>query len=145
MKLHPNVTITGETGVWASYWDKLSTQVAGNSAPDIVQMDEQYIRDYTKNGILADLGKLPIDTSKFASGLVATGTISGKVTALCAGMNSLSIVANPALFTKAGIDLPDAKTWTWDSMMTLADQVNTKLPGTFGVKVELSVDAVALS
>src|SRR5665811_716445 len=36
MKLHPNVTVTGEPGVWASYWDKLSTQVAGNSAPDTV-------------------------------------------------------------------------------------------------------------
>src|SRR5665647_2323190 len=39
MKLHPNVTITGEPGAWASYWDKLSTQVAGDSAPDIIQMD----------------------------------------------------------------------------------------------------------
>ena len=143
MKLHPNVTITGEPGVWASYWDKLSTQVAGNSAPDIIQMDEQYIRDYTKNGILADLSKLSIDTSKFAKGLVATGTISGKVTALCAGMNALSIVANPALFTKAGIDLPDDKTWTWDSLMTLAAQFNTKLPGMFGVNGGLFGDSVA--
>jgi len=143
MKLHPNVTITGEPGVWASYWDKLSTQVAGNSAPDIIQMDEQYIRDYTKNGILADLSKLSIDTSKFAKGLVATGTISGKVTALCAGMNALSIVANPALFTKAGIDLPDDKTWTWDSLMTLAAQFNTKLPGTYGLNGAFFGDSVA--
>jgi len=143
MKLHPNVTINGEPGVWSSYWDKLSTQVAGNSAPDIIQMDEQYIRDYTKNGILADLSKLPIDTSKFASGLVATGTINGKVTALCAGMIALCIVANPALFTKAGIDLPDDKTWTWDSLMTLAAQFNTKLPGTYGVNGGLFYDPVA--
>jgi multiple sugar transport system substrate-binding protein len=143
MKLHPNVTITGEPGVWSSYWDKLSTQVAGNSAPDIIQMDETYIRDYTNKGILADLSKLPIDTSKFASGLVATGTISGKVTALCAGMNALSLVANPALFTKAGIDLPDDKTWTWDSLMTLAAQFNTKVPGTYGVNIGLFNDGVA--
>src|SRR5665647_1789103 len=143
MKLHPNVTITGEPGVWSSYWDKLSTQVAGNSAPDIIQMDEVYIRDYTMKGILADLSKLPIDTSKFAKGLVATGTINGKVTALCAGMNALSLVANPALFTKAGIDLPDDKTWTWDSMMTLAAQFNTKLPGTFGVNIGLFDAGVA--
>ena len=143
MKLHPNVTITGEPAEWTAYWDKLSTQVAGNSAPDIIQMDLSYIRDYTKNGILADLSKLPIDTSKFASGLVATGTLSGKVTALCAGMNAQSIVANPALFAKAGIDLPDDKTWTWDSMMTLAAQFNTKLPGTFGVEGGLFIDDAA--
>ncbi len=143
MKLHPNVTINGEPGEWASYWDKLSTQVAGNSAPDIVQMDEQYIRDYSKKGILADLSKLPIDTSKFSKGLVATGTIDNKVTALCAGVNALSIVANPALFTKAGIDLPDDKTWTWDSMMTLAAQFNSKLPGIYGINGGLFGDSVA--
>jgi multiple sugar transport system substrate-binding protein len=143
MKLHPNVTIKGEPGEWASYWDKLSTQVAGSNAPDIVQMDEQYIRDYSKKGILADLSKLPIDTSKFSKGLVATGTIDSKVTALCAGVNALSIVANPALFTKAGIDIPDDKTWTWDSMMTLASQFNSKVPGTYGVNGGLFGDSVA--
>src|SRR5665647_2057434 len=106
-------------------------------------MDEMYIPEYSKNGILADLSKLPIDTSKFTKGLVATGTISGKVTALCAGVNALSIIANPALFTKAGIDLPDDKTWTWDSLMTLAAQFNTKLPGTFGINTGLFGDSVA--
>ncbi len=68
MKLHPNVTITGEPGEWGTYWDKLSTQVAGGNAPDIIQMDEQYIRDYSKKGILADLSKLPIDTEQVRQG-----------------------------------------------------------------------------
>jgi multiple sugar transport system substrate-binding protein len=144
MKLHPNVTIKGEPGVWASYWDKLSTQVAGSNAPDIVQMDEQYIRDYSRKGILADLSKLPIDTSKFAKGLVATGTIDSKVTALCAGVNALSIVANPALFTKAGVSLPDDKTWTWDSMMQLSADLTTKLgSGHYGQSGGLFGDSVA--
>ena len=144
MKLHPNVTINGEPGVWASYWDKLSTQVAGNTAPDIVQMDEQYIRDYSKKGVLADLSKLPINTSKFASGLVDTGTISGKVTALCAGVNALSIVANPALFTKAGVAIPDDKTWTWDTAMQLSADLTTKLgTGKYGMSGGLFGDSVA--
>jgi multiple sugar transport system substrate-binding protein len=144
MKLHPNVTITSEPGVWASYWDKLSTQVAGNNAPDIVQMDEQYIRDYSRKGILADLSKLPVDTSKFSKGLVATGTIDNKVTALCAGVNALSIVANPALFTKAGVSLPDDKTWTWDTLQTLASDLTSKLgSGHYGIGGGLFGDSVA--
>jgi len=144
MKLHPNVTITGEPGVWASYWDKLSTQVAGNNAPDIVQMDEQYIRDYSRKGILADLSKLPIDTSKFAKGLVATGTISDKVTALCAGVNALSIVANPDLFKTAGVELPDDKTWTWDKMQSVAAELTTKLgTGKYGINGALFGDSTA--
>lgn len=144
MKLHPNVTVTGEPGVWTSYWDKLATQIAGNTAPDIIQMDEQYIRDYSKKGILADLSKVPIDTSKFAKGLVATGTIDNKVTGLCGGVNALSIVANPVLFQKAGVALPDDKTWTWDSLMTLAADLTTKLgAGHYGINGGLFGDSVA--
>ena len=43
---HPNVTIKGEFGEWAGYWDKLATTVAANDAPDIIQMDEKYLREY---------------------------------------------------------------------------------------------------
>lgn len=144
MKLHPNVTITGEPGEWATYWDKLSTQIAGNNAPDIIQMDEQYIRDYSKKGVLADLSKLPIDTSKFAKGLVATGTIDGKVTALCAGVNALSIVANPDLFKQAGVDLPDDKTWTWDKCQSISAELTAKLGGDkFGMAGGLFGDSTA--
>lgn len=143
-QLHPNVTITAEPGEWATYWDKLSTQLAGGNAPDIIQMDEQYIRGYSKKGVLADLSKLPIDTSKFAKGLVDTGTIDGKVTALCAGINALSIVANPDLFTAAGVPLPDDKTWTWDSLKKLASELTSKLgSGKYGINGALFGDSVA--
>jgi multiple sugar transport system substrate-binding protein len=43
-KDHPNVTIKGEFGEWSGYWDKLATTVAANDAPDIIQMDEKYLR-----------------------------------------------------------------------------------------------------
>src|SRR5687767_14417039 len=32
---NPNVKITGQPGEFASYWDKLATQTAGGTAPDI--------------------------------------------------------------------------------------------------------------
>ena len=57
MKLNPNVTITPEPGEWSGYWDKLSTQYAGKDAPDIIQMDEQYLRDFGKRGALADMSR----------------------------------------------------------------------------------------
>ncbi|HMI33026.1 MAG TPA: extracellular solute-binding protein, partial [Propionibacteriaceae bacterium] len=36
---NPNVKISGQPGDFASYWDKLATQTAGGTAPDIIQMD----------------------------------------------------------------------------------------------------------
>ncbi|HVK36177.1 MAG TPA: extracellular solute-binding protein, partial [Microlunatus sp.] len=38
-KANPGVKIAPQPGEWSSYWDKLATQVAGNTAPDVIQMD----------------------------------------------------------------------------------------------------------
>src|SRR4029079_18274976 len=36
---HKGLTVTGQPGEFSTYWDKLATQVAGGSAPDLIQMD----------------------------------------------------------------------------------------------------------
>jgi multiple sugar transport system substrate-binding protein len=143
MAANPNVTIKAEPGEWASYWDKLSTQFAGNDGPDILQMDEQYIQDFSKRGVLADLSKLPIKTDKFAKGLVETGTVGGKVTALCAGVNALCFLANPKVLADAGVELPNDKTWTWDSFLQWGQQISQKLPGKYTIDGGVFGDSVA--
>src|SRR5689334_15392352 len=57
MKANPKVKITAQPGEFASYWDKLATQTAGNKAPDIIQMDMAYISEYGKRHALLDLQK----------------------------------------------------------------------------------------
>lgn len=141
---NPNIKIQAEPGEWASYWDKLATQVAGGGAPDIIQQDEQYLRDYSSRGVLADLSKLNIKTDKFAPGLVASGTIDGKVTALTIGVNALSILINPKVFEAAGVPIPDDKTWTWDSLRSVAAEITAKSPkGTYGINAGLFNDSSA--
>ena len=43
---NPNVKISAQPGEFNSYWDKLATQTAGGQAPDIIQMDMNYISEY---------------------------------------------------------------------------------------------------
>ncbi len=57
MKANPDVKISGQPGEFNSYWDKLATQTAGGQAPDIIQMDMNYISEYGTRGALLDLGK----------------------------------------------------------------------------------------
>ena len=66
-----------QPGEFASYWDKLATQTAGGTAPDIIQMDMNYISEYGTRGALLDLGK--VDTSKFVEGTVDSGKINDKL------------------------------------------------------------------
>ena len=47
---NPNVEFEATPAGWEGYFDKLSTQAASGSMPDIVQMDYLYIATYAKNG-----------------------------------------------------------------------------------------------
>jgi multiple sugar transport system substrate-binding protein len=131
MKANPNVQISGQPGEFNSYWDKLATQTAGGQAPDIIQMDMNYISEYGTRGALLDLKD--IDTSKFVEGTVESGRINDTLVGINAGINSALIFANPTVFEKAKMDLPDDTTWTWDQMAEVAAEVASKAGVPFGI------------
>jgi multiple sugar transport system substrate-binding protein len=124
MKANPNLKISGQPGEFNSYWDKLATQTAGGTAPDIIQMDMAYIAEYGTRGALLDLKD--VDVSKFVEGTVDSGKINDKLVGVNAGINSAIIFANPKVFEKAKVDLPDDKTWTWDQLPEVAAEVASK-------------------
>jgi multiple sugar transport system substrate-binding protein len=131
MKAHPDWKISGQPGEFNSYWDKLATQTAGGTAPDIIQMDMAYIAEYGSRGALLDLKD--VDVSKFVEGTVDSGKIDGKLVGVNAGINSALFFANPKIFEKAKMDLPDDKTWTWDQLIDVGAEVASKADVPFGI------------
>jgi multiple sugar transport system substrate-binding protein len=130
---NPNIKIKPEYGDWSGYWDKLATQVAANDAPDIIQMDEKYITEYSTRGALLDLSKYEVDTSKLDEAALNAGKGEKGLTGIAAGINAATILANPAVFQAAGVELPDDKTWTWDDFERISAEVTAKSPkGTYG-------------
>lgn len=130
---NPNIKVKAEYGDWSGYWDKLATQVAANDAPDIIQMDEKYITEYSTRGALLDLSKYDIDTSKLDEAALNAGKGAKGLTGIAAGINAATILANPAVFKAAGVALPDDKTWTWEDFERIAAEVTSKSPkGTYG-------------
>src|SRR5215211_2246402 len=138
MKANPNVKITGQPGEFSSYWDKLATQTAGGTAPDIIQMDMAYIAEYGNRGALLDLKD--VDVSKFVEGTVDSGKINDQLVGVNAGINSPLIFANPKVFEKAKVDLPDDTTWTWDQMSEVAAEVASKSGVPFGLAAFFTSD-----
>ena len=133
-KANPGVNISPQPGEFSSYWDKLATQTAGNTAPDLVQMDMAYISEYGTRGALLDLAEYGVDTSKFAEGTVDAGKIDGKLVGVNAGINTPVIMANPELFEKANVDLPDDESWTWDTAREIGAEITAKTGnGTYGM------------
>ena len=132
-KANPTVKIAAQPGEFATYWDKLATQTAGNTAPDIIQMDMAYISEYGTRGALLDLEANGADVSKFAEGTVDSGKIDGKLVGINAGLNSACIFANPEIFEKAKMEMPNDKKWTWDELSEIAAEVSSKANVTFGI------------
>src|SRR5215213_2997454 len=138
MKANPNLKIESQQSEFNSYWDKLATQTAGGTAPDIIQMDMNYISEYGSRGALLDLKD--VDTSKFREGTVDSGRINDQLVGVNAGINSALLFASPKVFEKAKMDLPDDTTWTWDQLMEVGAEVASKAGVPFGVAGLLNSD-----
>lgn len=138
----PAVTITPEFTDWAGYWDKLATQTAGDDTPDVIQMDEKYIREYGGRGALLDLAKAGVDVSKFAPGTADAGKTDTGLMGVNAGVNAPVALVNPKFFEAAGIEIPDDKTWTWETLRELGAELTSKSPaGSYGIASFTSGDA----
>ena len=127
---HPEITIEPTYREWDGYWDSLATQTAGNDAPDIIQMDELYLREYADRGALLDLAE--VDVSQFEETVVDSGRTEGGLYGVTIGINAFTMLANPDLFEEAGVELPDDTTWTWDDYTEISQELSENLDDSWG-------------
>ncbi|GAB3165947.1 extracellular solute-binding protein [Myceligenerans halotolerans] len=121
---NPDITVVPDFTDWSGYWNKLSTTVAAGDTPDVMTQEERYVSDYATRGVLADLGGLSIDTAKIDESILAGGQIDGTQYALPTGINAYAMVANPAVFDDAGVEIPDDESWTWEEYVQVANEVS---------------------
>ncbi|MFJ2621102.1 ABC transporter substrate-binding protein [Glutamicibacter sp. NPDC087344] len=131
-KANPDIDVQGEFSDWGGYWDKLATQVASNDAPDIIQMDDKYLREYADRGALLDL--TGVDVSNFEEVSIQNGTTEDGLVGITTGINSFTLTANPEVLKEAGIEVPDDKTWTWDDYREITATVSEKNDGKYGAE-----------
>jgi len=131
-KDHPNIKVEAQPGSYDGYHDKLSTQIAANAAPDVMQLQGEFMAQYASQGVLLDLKN--VSTADLDPGTTANGKRNGAQVAVPTGLSSLVVVVNPKLFTKAGVPLPNDKTWTWDEYAEIAKTISHKAAGVTGAK-----------
>jgi multiple sugar transport system substrate-binding protein len=141
---HPGITIQPTFTGFADYWDRLATSVAGGNAPDVLQHETRYVREYAERGALLDLSKyVPdiIDTTDLDQSVMETGVIDGRMYAIPIGVNAHAVVADPQVFADAGIAMPDDETWTYDEMIDVAARITQATPdGTWGYQMTTAID-----
>jgi oligogalacturonide transport system substrate-binding protein len=119
------VTIEPEYGGFDGYNQKIKTQLAGSTAPDIIQLDQPWLAELTKGQeVLSDLSKSSMDLSGFnAQYLKDFVTYNNKIVGLPMGTNGRTLIINKSLAGKLGVDY--SKGFSWDSLIAEAKRIRS--------------------
>lgn len=134
---HAGITVETSFAEFNAYFQKMATEVAGGAAPDVLQMDYRYVREYADRNVLREFGTggAEVDTAKMNAGLLKGGTVGGKVYAVPMGQNTQMFTYDSAVWQAAGATAPRAG-WTWTEL----EQGATKVSRSTGDKVRGVVD-----
>jgi multiple sugar transport system substrate-binding protein len=123
-KKNPNITFEPEYSGFEGFVDKLSTQAAAKNAPDIMQIDANWLADWNARGQFADLSSINI--KDIDPSLLPAGKYKDKQTAIPLGNNAWGIMYDKSALDKLGIAQPKDG-WTWDDYFKLAHEIKSKL------------------
>lgn len=114
-KLHPNVHIEAEYSGYDGYFEKIATQISGNTAADIIQFDASMTTDLLAMGdVFADLSQYgeQLDLSDFDQNFLNSFSYyNEKLVGLPTGVNAGIWLMNTQLLEDAGIQIDEIKTW----------------------------------
>jgi multiple sugar transport system substrate-binding protein len=121
-----NPEVSGGTG---DHFNKVDTQLAGGSGPDIIQMGGN-INDYVKKGVLLPLDKYVgtiLDTSVIDPSAVESGIINGHLYGVSTGVTMPALVYNKSLVERIGAPLPKVS-MTYPEFRAYLVTLKSKLP-----------------
>ncbi|KRE76700.1 ABC transporter substrate-binding protein [Arthrobacter sp. Soil761] len=121
-KAHPDITVNLVMTPIDSAYEKISTQMAGGTAPDILMDDAQDIRQYVNEGYIADLTPiLSKDAmSSIDPGVLDTVKINDIVAGVPTEMQTYVVLANKDLLDASGATVPTGDSMTWDDLHSIA-------------------------
>lgn len=136
-KLHPNVKIQAEYMGFDGYYQKLLTQFAGNTAPDILQYTYEWDNDMAD--FLFDLkSSKSLDLSGMDSSVVKNfATYKDRVIMAPAGEFAAVTFYNQGFLQKFGI--PEDTVWTWDNIMEIGKKVHAQDPNSYLLTADADV------
>lgn len=115
---YPYITVKGEYGGFDGMQDKVNTQKAGNTLPDIVQVNYDWLASLSKDGTgfydLNSLGGI-IDLSQWDKNILQFGVRNNVLNAIAVSVTGRSAFYNKTTFDKVGVPIPK----TWDDLLAV--------------------------
>jgi N,N'-diacetylchitobiose transport system substrate-binding protein len=136
---HPNVKVNYQVQQWNGIQDKLTTALAGNSTPDVIELGNTQSAKFAASGGLSDLTAKVGDlgNQNWLKGMTESGQWDGKQFAVPFYSANRFVVYRTDLFKKAGISSPPTSIDEWiqdGQKLAAANKSNSKftalyLPG----------------
>lgn len=117
----------------ADYYTKIQTMIAGNTAPDLMWLSQEYVANFADNSAILDitdqvaaLSDMPAaQLDDYYPGSIAVARYNDGLYGLPWISQPVVLYYNPAMFEAAGIAPPD-ESWTWDTFKEAAQKLTLK-------------------
>ena len=133
-KLHPGIHIKVEVVAWNNLLQRLTTDIAANSTPDISIIGTRWLYDFTSQKVVEPLDgyMTPEFTGAFIPTLSAPSSIDGHLMGLPVAASARAMMVNLDLYKKAGVEPPK----TWDELYAAAKKISALPDGVFGLGLQ---------
>jgi len=120
---NPDIDIVIEDVAWANLQQRLTTDIAGGTAPDISIIGTRWLVDFVENDVVEPLSSYMDDDFKgrFIETFMGPSTIDGEVYGLPVAASARAMYYNKALLEEAGVTEPPS---TWDDLTAAAEKVS---------------------
>jgi multiple sugar transport system substrate-binding protein len=129
---NPGVDVIVESIV-ANYGEKLATEIASGTPPDVFLLDAPDIPAFVERGLVLDLSpyaeRVGYDPTRVFPEVLTIFTQTGRLHAFPKGFTPMVIYYNGALFDDLGVPPPPADAWTWEEFLATARAVTRDLDG----------------
>jgi multiple sugar transport system substrate-binding protein len=119
-KAHPNITVKLIRDNDSSYYDKLTTQIAGGKGPDIARVEPPRASQFIASGWALPLGDSAGKKDDYFAASLDSVTKDGKLYGVPVDVSALALFYRTDLFAAAGIEQPPA---TWDEFTADANKL----------------------
>lgn len=130
-KVHPGIKVSTEYQGYDGYHDKMFTQLAGGTAPDLFQYNPENMPEVVEEGKLLSLDEY-VDSGLLNLDSVSEGTLTdcmvdGKLYGIPMSTQTVCVIYNKTLFEEAGVECPEDD-WTWEDYDRIVRELDEKLP-----------------
>lgn len=117
-QLHPGIHITPEYGGWDGWTEKVSAQLSGGTAPDVMQINYDWLINMSPDGEgFYDLDELKgfLDLTGYDEDVLSFGRIGGHLNAVTVSVSGRGLFYNSGSYSRFGQEYPS----TWSELIEL--------------------------